>query len=174
MMLQSLLNPPLAGELGRELTLCLQGMRYSPCTHSGAQSGTALLLSCAGRHCADTSSKRWEETVLNSCLCQSSVNTDSTATISGFGPVLDKYRDLLTPGGICPNSLTLRMYRTAKCCCNRSQKHQQAKGRKAKRSNWVLKSLEIKGPLDPCYQHKPQNDVIPENNHNSKRRGVFT
>lgn len=96
------------------------------------------------------------------------------ATVSGFGHVLGKHSNLLTPGGICTNSLTLRLYRTVKCCCSRTPKHQQAKERKAKRSSWVLERLEIKGPLDTCYWHKHQNDVIPENNHNSKRRGVFT
>lgn len=50
--------------------------------------------------------------------------------------------------GLCLNSLMLSMYRTGKCFCNRSQKHQQAKRRKVKTSNWVLERLEIKGPLE--------------------------
>lgn len=42
MMLQSVLNPSLAGDLDRELTLCLQGMRSSPCTRYSAKPGAAL------------------------------------------------------------------------------------------------------------------------------------
>lgn len=179
MILQSLLNPPLAGDLGRELTLCLQGRRKSLCTAPVPNLAQPFCLSCAGRHGADTSSKRWKETVLNSPLMPVQWQRwfNSQAQSVGLAHWLNSARwvQRFTDSrwqGLCPNSLMLRMYMTVKSCCNSSQKHQQAKIREVKRSNCVLERLEIE--LDPCYWHKPQNYVIPENNHNSKRRGIFT